>query len=168
MEYIDFDLTNKALNELFFTFMGEGSIKSDGSWIIDKQIAFNDYIDQKNAESTTDTDLDRIKYLKKGVPIQRGKLGLYVYTLSNEESTYVDYAAGYIYSTVFVEIDIENSQSALIWKYQDALLNFLMHYDFGLATVSMGAKTYTTESQDNGNYAVVQVDFVLQAISDIE
>ena len=168
---MDFDLSNNALNEIFFTILkgadSSGTGKIDKYWKVISQTKFDDYIDYLNDKSQTDNDLEKISVLKKGYPIGDDSIGVYVYTQSGEDSIGVDFVDGLVYATVFVEIRIKKEQTSYIWKYQDAMLNFLMSYNFGIATAGITAKTYNIDNQDNANYSQIRVDFILQSLSDV-
>lgn len=166
----DFNLLNSALNEIYFTLLegadGSGTGKVNEKWRVTSQTKFDDYIDYLNSQSENDNDLEKIDILKKGPAISDDNIGVYVYTQSGDESVIADFVDGIVYATVFVDMRVRKEQTPYLWKYQDAMMNFLMSFTFGIATIGVSAKTYSIDNQDSGNYATFRVDFILQPLND--
>lgn len=162
---------NTALNLIYLYLLkgkngdGTGEIKKDNSWELVKQSAFDDFLDEYNSKYQNDTDLDKLQILKKGYPTATNKIGVYVYTLSDTESILVNYDDNKVYASIFIEIRIRDNQSDYIWKYQDALTDYLKELDSVIPIIILGT-TYNKENQDTANYAVIRYDFVLDNISD--
>ena len=160
-------LVNSALNELYLYFLGNGKINTK-TWEVVKQTGFDDYLDELNALFENDTDLQHIDILKKGFAntANNNKIGIYIRTDSSVESVVVNFSDNTVYATVFVDIRLRDEQSAYVWKYQDAVTDFLMSKPIGLETLGIIPRTYNKDNQDVANYATIRVDFILDNLVD--
>lgn len=161
---------NTALNLVYLFLLkgidGDGKGKVNDNWEIQDgyQSAFDDYIDEYNAEFSNDKDLLKMEILKKGFPVDSNRRGVYVYTDSSDQSLIKDYTSSKVYATVIIQIRIRKEQSGYEWKYQDALIDYLEKLD--IEPVGVLATTYSTKNQDGFNGAIVRFDFVLDYLSD--
>ena len=150
------DLCNGGLNEVYLTLISGGKIDSNG--LVKQDPDFNAYLEDNN--------LQKMMRFLKGFPGGYDHNGIYVHTSSKVPSTEVDYVNSVVISTVVIEMIIEDTLAKYLWKYQDALLNFLMSYEFGVANIAMDVTTYTKNEGANGNYCTVEMCFVLRPLTD--
>ena len=150
------DLCNGGLNEVYLTLIAGGKINSEG--LVKEDPDFN--------ESLEANGLEKLTRFLKGYPGGYDHNGIYVHTASKVPSTEVDYVNAVAISTIVVEMIIRDALAKYLWKYQDALLNFLMSYEFGVANISMDVTTYTKQEGANGNYCTVEMCFILRPLAD--
>lgn len=156
---IPVDLCNGALNEVYLTLIDGGRINNSGDVVEDPN--FNKYLEENNLEKL-------VKFVK-GFPGSYDHNGIYVHTTSQLDSNVVDYVDNVAIANVVVELIIRDALAEkYLWKYQDALMNFLMMYEFGVANVSLAATTFSKMAGDNGNYCTIQMCFVQRPLSDYD
>jgi len=166
---------NTALNTIYLYLLkgvnGTGDGKVNSNWEIDKnnQSAFDDFLDEFNAEFSNDKDLKKMEILKKGYPNDENRRGIYVYTDSDDQSLIIDWADGKVYATIYVQIRIRDEQNDYVWKYQDALTDYLQSDQLDIIErVGIIAKSYNKENQDGFNGSIIRFDFVLDYLTDGE